>query len=85
LKEVADILNEQYRDRGYRIPKREIPDFLIRLLGRFDKRIALVVPGLGWDYSVSTQHAREILGWQPRPVRESIIDMAESMIQQGLV
>jgi len=44
-----------------------------------------VAIALGCDYTVSTQHARKILSWKPRPKEETIIEMAESMIEQGLV
>jgi nucleoside-diphosphate-sugar epimerase len=39
----------------------------------------------GWDYSMSTEQARSILGWQPRLYEETILSMAESLIEQGMV
>ena len=86
IKEVADILHEKYAVRGYkRIPRIEFPGVLVRILALFDKKIARVAGDLDWDYDISNEKAGRILKWSPRPVAGSILDMAESLIEQGFV
>ena len=86
IKEVADILHEEYSARGYKnIPRLVLPVFLVRFLALFDKRIALVVPTLSWDFDLSNEKAKRILKWSPRPKEEAILSMAESLIEQGFV
>ncbi|MBK8618367.1 MAG: hypothetical protein IPN96_14875 [Anaerolineales bacterium] len=58
---------------------------MIKLLALFDKKIALVVRSLDWDYTLSSEKAKRILKWSPRSKEESILSMAESLIEQGFV
>ena len=85
LKDIADILHKEYGSKGYKIPRILFPTFLIKILALFDKKIALVAPSLGWDYDLSNEKATRILKWTPRPVEESILSMAESLIEQKFV
>ena len=85
IKEVAGVLHKEYSKRGYKIPTIQFPSFLIRFIGLFDKKIALVTDSLDWDYEFSNEKARRILKWNPRSPKEAILAMAESLIEQGLV
>ena len=85
LPEFAEILHENFSQRGYRIPTRILPDFMIQVLGLFVPKVGKVSSQLKWTYIFSSEQARSILGWQPRPYKQTILDMAESMIEYGLV
>jgi nucleoside-diphosphate-sugar epimerase len=85
LKEIVEILHKEYAQRGYKIPTLQFPSFLIRLIAKFDKKIALVTGSLDWDYELSSEKAKRILKWNPRPNEEAILSMAESLIEQGFV
>ncbi|WKZ35915.1 MAG: aldehyde reductase [Anaerolineales bacterium] len=83
-KDIADILRRGFANAEYKkIPRIVFPNFLVRVLALFDKKIALVVSGLDWDYELSNEKARRILKWTPRPKEEAIISMAKSLIEQG--
>ena len=85
LQEFALILDRNFASRGYRVPTRVLPDWLIRFFAIFVPKTKPVVDALGWDHSLSTEQARSILGWQPRPYEGTILEMAHSMIEQGMV
>jgi dihydroflavonol-4-reductase len=85
LKEIAEILHKEYAKRGYKIPTMQFPSFVIRFIGLFDKKIALVTDTLDWDYELSSEKAKRILKWKPRAKEEAILSMAESLIEQGLL
>lgn len=85
LKEVAQILHEEYASRGYKIPTLEFPSWAVRFLGLFDKKIARVTESLDRDFELSSEKARRILNWSPRPAKEAILGMAESLIRHGFV
>lgn len=85
LKDITDILYKKYSSKGYKIPRIVFPSFLIKILALFDKKIALVAPSLGWDYDLSNEKAKRILKWTPRSVEESILSMAESLVEQKFV
>jgi dihydroflavonol-4-reductase len=54
-------------------------------VARFDKSVRLVLQYVGKREEVSHAKASRILGWSPRPVRETIVEMANSMIERGLI
>jgi|SRR5215208_3270314 len=85
LAEFAGILNRHFASRGYRVPTRVLPDWLVRFFAVFVPKTRPVVQAVGWRYSLSTEQARSILGWQSRPYEGTIIEMAESLIEHGLV
>ena len=85
LPEFADILHQNFSKRGYRIPNRILPDLLIRLIGLFIPKVKAVAAYLQWEYNLSTEQTQSVFGWQPRPYRQTILDMAESLIEHGLV
>jgi len=85
-KEIANILRKEYASRGYnKIPHIQFPSFAVRLLALFDKKIAIVVRDLDWDYDLSGKKAKTILKWNPRSKEEAILSMAESLIKLGLI
>jgi dihydroflavonol-4-reductase len=85
MKDIANILAPRFRDRGYKVPTRGLPDFLVRLSAIFDKTLAMVVPSLGERKNIATEKIRRELNWQPRSVEEMTVSMAESMIKHGVV
>jgi nucleoside-diphosphate-sugar epimerase len=85
LQEFALLLDRNFASRGYRVPTRILPDWMVRFFTIFNPKTKPVVDALGWNYFISTEHARSILGWQPRPYEGTIVEMAESLIQHGLV
>ena len=85
LQEFALILDRNFASRGYRVPTRVLPDWLIRFFAIFVPKTKPVVDALGWTHSLSTEQARSVLGWQARPYEGTILSMAESMMEQGIV
>lgn len=85
LREIAVILDREYRSRGYRIRTNPMPGWLLRVISVWDHTARLAVHDLGKRQDVSSQRARQLLGWRPRPLDEMIIAMADSMIVHGVV
>ncbi|MFC9896781.1 SDR family oxidoreductase [Nocardia sp. NPDC127579] len=85
MRDLGRTLATEFDARGYRVPTRVLPDLLVRTIALFDKTIRLTVPTLGIQERLSSEKARRELGWTMRPVRDSILDTAESLIQHGLV
>ncbi len=83
--DVAKILDRHFRDRGYRVPLRRVPGWLLRLVSIFDKTAKLAVPELGKRQDLSNARAREVLGWKPRGLEEMVVAMGESLIANGVV
>jgi dihydroflavonol-4-reductase len=84
-RDISLILERHFATRGYRIATREVPDLVLRLVAVFDKTVRLSVDLLGKEYTVSTTRIEKTLGWQPHSLEDSVIAMAENMIQKGVV
>ena len=85
MRDIATILAARFRDRGYKVPTRKVPGWLLRLVSVWDRTAKLAVQELGKRQDLSNQHAREVLGWHPRPLEEMVTSMGESMIEHGVV
>jgi len=83
--DLAGLLRERLGEGASKVPTRKVPDFVIRLAGLFDKDLGAVTPGLGRRHDFSSQKAQSLLGWKPRPLEETILDCAKSLIATGAV
>lgn len=85
MQDIGRILADEFSEHGYRPPTGRLPYPLMWLVSRFDKTVRMALPSWGKREEVSHEKARRLLGWQPRPPRETIVDMANSMIEKGLI
>lgn len=83
--DIAQILHERLGAKARRVPRRGVPDFMIRLMARFDPITRSVVFELGKERRVSSQKAQDLLGWTMRPVEDSIVATAETLISRDVV
>jgi dihydroflavonol-4-reductase len=85
LPQVASLLRERLGPAARRVPTRTVPDWAVRLSAHVSPRFATVVPDLGVTREASSAKARELLGWRPRPIEETIVDTATSLADLGLL
>jgi len=85
LREIALVLKQQMGDAGRRVPVRELPDWLLRVVALVDKSVGQVVPELGKHKDATSAKAQRVLGWTPRPADAAIVATAESLVRLGLV
>lgn len=83
--DVAAILRKRLGDKAKKVPTRNIPDFVVRLMGLFDGSIRQVVGELGRSRATDASHALQVLGWQTRAPEDSVVDTANSLIEHGIV
>ena len=83
LSEVAEILRDRLGPAGAKIPTRQVPNFAVRAMARFDPGLRSVVGDLGRRREFSFEKAKTRLGWSPRPIEETVVDTAESLIRRA--
>ncbi|MCW2970041.1 MAG: epimerase, partial [Solirubrobacterales bacterium] len=81
--DVAAILREQLGSDARKVPRRKVPDVFVRLMALFDPEVRSVVGELGQKTTYSTENARRRVGWTPRPIEETIVDCARSLLRPG--
>lgn len=84
MREIAAVLAEEYNAKGYRVPTGVMPTWLLRVVSRFDPSVRQALDFVGRKELVSSEKARSELGWTTRPLRESIVDTAGSLVERGL-
>lgn len=82
MADVAAILRERLGADAAKVPKRQLPDFLVRAMGPFDPSVRSVAKQLGQRVELSSERARTVLGWDPRPVEDTVADCARSLLEQ---
>jgi dihydroflavonol-4-reductase len=85
LKEIGAILAKHFPQFRRKLPTRELPHFVVRLIALFDPTLRALVPDLGEIKRSSNEKAKRLLGFQFRTAEEAIVAMAQSLIDLGLV
>lgn len=81
LLDVATMLRRRLGAAASRVPARQFPDWLLRLMALVSPQAKAALPQLGIIRKSTSAKASNLLGWQPRPYEETIIDTAESLIR----
>jgi len=84
LREISTLLAARFPAFKRKLPSRELPSFIFRILAKFNPVIATIVPDLDKviEYDCGPAFA---LGWQPRSAEEAIVAGATSLIEQKIV
>ena len=85
LREMALLLKKGMGDAARRVPVRELPDWLLRLVALVDKSAGQIVPELGKRKNATNEKARRVLGWTPRSAEEAVVSTADSLLRLGLL
>jgi len=85
LHEMAETMKARLGPAASRVPTRELPDWLVRLLALVDPTVRQVAPELGKPKNATGAKARRLLGWSPRSREDAIAAGGESLIQLGLL
>ncbi len=85
MEEIAAVLRAKMGAAAKRVPTRRLPNWIVRIIGRFDPVARQIVPELGRQRAATGEKAAKLLGWTRHSNEEAIIAAAESLIAQGLL
>src|SRR5262245_17157996 len=85
MADVAQVLRQRLGDRAAKVPTRIAPDLLVRAMALFDGGIRSFTGSLGKRTEYRTTKAHDLLGWAPRPIDDTIVESAQSLIDRGVV
>ncbi len=85
MKDVARVLREHIPTMAAKIPKRELPNWLVRLSSLADPALRERLYELDKQRPVSAEKAKHELGWTPRSNDQMITETAKSLLAEGLV
>lgn len=79
--EIGEILRSAYPDR--KLPKGELPSWLVRLLSNVQPVLKQILPELGKTRSYSNEKSKRMLGLDYIPAKDAILASTESLIKLG--
>lgn len=83
--DIAKLLRARMGATAGKVPKYQLPDWLVRVVALTDRGARQIVPELGKVKHSSNAKAIRLLGWMPRSNEEAIIATAESLAGLGLL
>ncbi len=83
--DVANLLRANLGEQARKVPKRKMPDWLLKLLALVRPELKQLVAELGNVRGGDSSHAMKALGWTMRPPEEAILATAHSLIERGIV
>ena len=85
LHDAALILRRRLGEAASKVPRRQFPDWLVRLLARFSPQLRSTLPQLGIVRASTGTKAQRLLGWAPRSAEDAIAASGESLVRLGLL
>lgn len=85
LSDLAAVLAKSFPDYAMRLPRGDVPNWMVRALAPFSARSRMIVHELDRDLSVSAAKAHRVLNWRPRPDEDCIRASAQSLIDHRLI
>ncbi len=85
MMELAGVLRTGFPDRAKKLPKVELPDWVVRIAANVDKELKSNLCELGYRRTADSTDATKLLGRGLIPDEQTIIDTGNSMIAQRLI
>ena len=85
LSELADILSELSPKNVKKLPKGEVPNFVVKIASLFIDRLKPVLGDLGTFYTADNKYVQDITGIVSRPVRETLSDTVQYLSDAGKI
>ncbi len=85
IREMALALKARLGAAARRVPTRELPDWLLRLVAFVDPTVRQVLPELGKSKNATSAKAKSLLGWAPCSREDALVATAESLMRLGML
>ncbi|MFT3706878.1 MAG: aldehyde reductase [Archangium sp.] len=79
--DVANTLRAKLGERAAKVPKKALPNWLVRVIGVFNPQIRGLLPLLNVKRRATSAKAQRVLGWKPRAPEEVIAATGESVLR----
>ena len=83
--DFSNIMSEALPEYSKKLPKRVLPNFLIKIISHIDTSAKMMVPDLGIQMQTDASYAEDLLGFKFQPAKGCIEEAAKSAVRLGLV
>jgi nucleoside-diphosphate-sugar epimerase len=80
MEDIATTLRSRLGGRAPKVPTHRLPNAAVRFLSLFIPPLRMLVPDLGRVNRLTSEKARRVLGFHPRPAATTVVDCAESLL-----
>jgi len=80
MEDIATALRSGLGSRGLRTPTRRLPTMIVKLALPFLPNLKSLAPLIGRKFRLTSEKARRLLGFSPRPGAATVVDCAESLL-----
>ena len=85
LVELSQLMAEAMPEYAKKLPKKELPNFMVKLISYLDSSAKTMIPDLGIIMQTDTTYAEELLGFKFKPAKDCMAENAKSVVRLGLV
>jgi dihydroflavonol-4-reductase len=82
--EISKIMAEAFPEYAKKLPKKEFPNFLVKIISHLDTSAKMMVPDLGIQMQTDPSYSEDLLGFKFKAAKECVEDAAKSVIRLGL-
>ena len=85
LIELSQIMAEAMPEYAKKLPKKELPNFMVKFISLFDSSAKTLIPDLEIVMQTDTSYAEDLLVLKFNPAKDCISETAKSVVRLGLV
>ena len=85
LVELSQLMAEAMPAYAKKLPKKELPNFMVKLISYLDSSAKMMIPDLGILMQTDPSYAEELLGFKFKAAKDCMAENAKSVVRLGLV
>ena len=85
LVELSQLMAEAMPEYARKLPKKELPNFMVKLISYIDSSAKTMIPDLGIMMQTDPTYAEKLLGFEFKPAKDCMAENAKSVVRLGLV
>ena len=85
LIELSQIMAEAMPEYAKKLPKKQLPNFMVKLFSYIDSSAKTMIPDLEITMQTDTTYSEDLLGLKFQPAKGCMAETAKSVVRLGLV
>ena len=83
--ELSKIMAEHLPSHAKKLPKKELPNLMVKLISLIDSSAKTMIPDLQIVMQTDTSYSEELLGMKFKSAESAMSEAAKSVVRLGLV
>ena len=85
LVELSQLMAEAMPEYAKKLPKKELPNFMVKLISLVDSSAKTMIPDLQIVMQTDTTYSEDLLGMKFKSAESAMSEAAKSVVRLGLV